>query len=428
MYNHANPSLTTVSNPEEVNSVDFNQDNTCLALSTSYGYRIFSIIARYNPITDAINNRDMVEMLHSTKVTSGLGVIMARMLYCTSLLVLVYAKNPKMLVIEDASMKKVRCERVLGANIVRIELNRARLAVLTADGILQVFDLGTMKLLISFSILPSDTPKSVLCTPEAREPGRFFVLSTATHSPLPGQNYTSRNPWLVCRDPECVGAVKIYNCSTMKMENIIKAHHHEISQMVIGTVDADGSDRRQKEILATSSMKGTLIRLWSLPACTPLRDLRRGMSSSMIYSLAINAQGSNLAVSSSTGTIHIFNISNMCLSAATNESTVSDIVSESASSTSSTTNQSKSSKFLRSYTRIRPWKGEPKQGKLSRNSLVFLSTDSNDRLLIKCGTSIQVYEIGTNKAKPSLSLTYDLMKIANTEEAKQFQNETTIDM
>lgn len=445
MHNN-NYSLVSENNrqeEEEVHSVDFNQDNSCVALGTSYGYRIFSINARYEngTPTGSINNngsgnssstREMVEMLHSTKVTMGGGVIMARMLYCTSLLVLVYGKNPRMLAIEDASMKKVRCERSFGADIVRIELNRTRLAVFTADGMLQVFDMTSMKLLAIFSIVPLNNPTNALSSPESREPGRYFALSTITHSPLPGQSFIkNRNPWLVCRDPDCVGAVKVYNCNSMKMENIVKAHHHELSQIVIGTIDVAVSTHYQNEILATTSTKGTIIRIWSLPDCAPLCNLRRGMNASNIYSVAMNPQGSLLAVSSSSGTIHIFDISSKCIPALASETISSDQGSVSDSSTSSSTGQTKKSKLLRSHAKIRPWLGnkmDSKLGKPPRNTLAILPTDGNDKLIVRSGTCIHAFVLNNSKSSSRPVVAYDLLRIAKKEETIQRDGSAILDM
>lgn len=63
------------------------------------------------------------------------------------------------------------------------------------------------------------------------------------------------------------------------------------------------------KLVVTSSIKGTLIRLWDARSATLLRELRRGTDSADIFSLAIHPQGAAVAAASDKGTVHIWNFS-----------------------------------------------------------------------------------------------------------------------
>lgn len=61
-------------------------------------------------------------------------------------------------------------------------------------------------------------------------------------------------------------------------------------------------------MLATASVKGTVVRVFSIPSGELLFSLRRGSSSANIYSIAFNKDSSILAVSSDKGTVHLFKL------------------------------------------------------------------------------------------------------------------------
>lgn len=294
--------------PEKIHSCNFNQDNTCLSLATTHGYRIFSIAAN-------AQHNDAIGLIHSSVIQADTydvdgkgkgGVQIAKMLYCTSLLAIVYANNPRLLSIEDASAgnattatkspngNTVRCERAFGSRIIRVELNRRRLVVLTSDGLLHVFDLSSMRLLkslcVSLNAIPTSTSVSDDVVMNDFMPlCNSFALSNAE---------TAQSNWLVCRNAENVGAIQVYNTIGVRMENMAKVHVGEIQAMSIGP--------GKSELLATASTKGTVIRVWSLPDCRALYSFRRGRNPCTVYSLAFNLTNSRLAVSSNSGTVHLF--------------------------------------------------------------------------------------------------------------------------
>lgn len=83
------------------------------------------------------------------------------------------------------------------------------------------------------------------------------------------------------------------------MTNIIQAHKTPISSLALNSTGS---------LLATSSDKGTVIRVFSVPGAQKLYQFRRGTYNAKIYSIAFNAVSSLLAVSSDTETVHIFKL------------------------------------------------------------------------------------------------------------------------
>jgi autophagy-related protein 18 len=80
---------------------------------------------------------------------------------------------------------------------------------------------------------------------------------------------------------------------------VVEAHKSPLSCV---SLNNDGT------LLATSSDKGTIIRVFSVPRAQKLYQFRRGTYPCKIYSMAFNLNSTFLAVSSATETIHIFRV------------------------------------------------------------------------------------------------------------------------
>ncbi|KAJ8113644.1 hypothetical protein OPT61_g4276 [Boeremia exigua] len=117
---------------------------------------------------------------------------------------------------------------------------------------------------------------------------------------------TVNNPFGLCElgstivafPGRAVGQVKLFNLSTHNV-SIIPAHESPLRALSLS---------QDCSALATASEAGTLLRLWSFPACTKLMELRRGVDPAIILSLAFSPSGTTLAVTSDKSTLHIFDL------------------------------------------------------------------------------------------------------------------------
>lgn len=94
------------------------------------------------------------------------------------------------------------------------------------------------------------------------------------------------------------GQLKIYHLSTGNV-SIIPA-----STSALRCIALSADESR----IATASEAGTLVRIWSFPACTKTHELRRGVDPAMILGLAFSPSGTSVAVSSDKGTLHVFDL------------------------------------------------------------------------------------------------------------------------
>jgi WD40 repeat protein len=66
---------------------------------------------------------------------------------------------------------------------------------------------------------------------------------------------------------------------------------------------------RDGKLLATTSSKGTLVRIWDTWSGDQINELRRGADQAMISDISFDPQNQIVAVASDKGTIHLFNMS-----------------------------------------------------------------------------------------------------------------------
>ncbi|KAH7063171.1 WD40-repeat-containing domain protein [Macrophomina phaseolina] len=119
---------------------------------------------------------------------------------------------------------------------------------------------------------------------------------------------TTNNPWgLCCLNKDIVvfpgrtpGQVQVLELSTRNV-SIIPAHSNSLRAL---SLSPDGT------IIATASEHGTLIRLWSVGSCAKLGEFRRGVEGATIFSIALSPSNAFMAVTSDTGTLHIFDLPN----------------------------------------------------------------------------------------------------------------------
>eukprot|EP00127_Corallochytrium_limacisporum_P007016 Clim_evm24s240 gene=Clim_evmTU24s240 len=107
---------------------------------------------------------------------------------------------------------------------------------------------------------------------------------------------------LVCFPGRNDGHVLVGQLSDRKIKqpyDIIAAHQSPVARLCL---NSEGT------VLATASVKGTIIRLFHTPSRTRIREFRRGMDMAMIHSLAFSPGMMSLVALSDKGTGHIFTL------------------------------------------------------------------------------------------------------------------------
>jgi len=84
-----------------------------------------------------------------------------------------------------------------------------------------------------------------------------------------------------------------------KETQVIQAHNNALTQIIL---NLEGTR------LATSSEKGTLIRVFDTKTGSQLRELRRGADKAEIFSLAFHPTSKWICVSSDKGTVHLYGL------------------------------------------------------------------------------------------------------------------------
>ncbi|KAK7920183.1 hypothetical protein PG985_008205 [Apiospora marii] len=259
-----------------LNFVTFNQDDSCLAVGTSKGFRIFHT----DPFNKIFSSDDG-------------DITIIEMLFSTSLVAIIL--SPRHLIIQNTKRASIICELTFPSAVLAVRLNRKRLSVVLEDEI-YLYDISNMSLLTNIATSPNPnkivalSPSSENCylaypLPKSREDGPD---KRPAHAP-PASLYA----------PVTTGDVLIYDTLTLKAVNVIEAHRSPLSFI---EMNSDGT------LLATASETGTIIRVFSVPKGHKLFQFRRGTYPSTIYSMSFNMASSLLCVSSTTDTVHIFRL------------------------------------------------------------------------------------------------------------------------
>ena len=202
------------------------------------------------------------------------------MLKRTNVLALVGSgKNQKFssdkLIIWDAHRSKIFSELRFFSEILKVKIKIDRIIVTTIDSKLYVLNMSTLEILNIFQTYENKKG--------------LFGLS-------------SDDKALVIAFPyKHSGYVKVKNYNCPLNVPAINAHDGNISNIAIN---------HEGTLLATSSEKGTLIRIFSTHNGELIQELRRGAKTAEIYNICFDYNNKFIACASSSNTIHIISIYN----------------------------------------------------------------------------------------------------------------------
>ena len=258
----------------------FNQDSSCFCIGTERGF----IIYKSSPLND----------YYIRELNGGIGLI--TMFNNSNLVGLVgggkrpYSALNKLVIWNDATSKPI-FEITVDFKIKNIKVKNSLIAIVGKKKI-KIYYYNSLEDIMSYKDI--DT----IVTPENRNGVFSMNLEPKKH--------------IIAYPTKNIGEIMIKtyfkkknNIDESEEEKIISksqnipAHQSEVTVMALNP---------QGDILASVSQKGSLIRLFDTSTGETLRGLRRGTDSAEIYSINFDKTSQYVLVTSSKGTVHIFNI------------------------------------------------------------------------------------------------------------------------
>ena len=359
-------SNSNINHPVTINYINFNQSGSCISVGTSKGVSIFNCepFGRFYKGNDEINNSETnnstSESIHTSEsVLSSNGSFgIVEMVYNTALLVCVglgeqISLSPRKLKLINTRKKKTIVEFTFHSAILSIRMNKSRMVILLKSQI-YIYDITTMKLL--HIIETSDNPLGIIDVSQVTD-NRYNpqilcysspqkVISSEISNHLTTNNITLLNnignnhhlnlpklqeiPGEDSNDFEIQGPnnptsnaqgdIVVFNLVTLQPTHVINAHKAPIS-----TFKLNSKGTR----LATSSTKGTIIRVFDITKGVKRYQFRRGTYNTKIHCLAFDKTDQFLLCCSSNLTVHIFKMvdsddNNNNNSNSDNDSTIDD--------------------------------------------------------------------------------------------------------
>lgn len=287
--------------------VAFNQDASCVVLASPQGFRVYncSPFGRFYNSEDSLGPRD---------------VGLAEMLFSTSLVVITgggEADSPRRLAVINTRKSQEAakiCELFFSRSVRAVQLNRQRLVVVM-DTEIAIYNIANMKLLHTLETVANRLAVASI-TPTA---GIGKRSAASGESPVTAEDLASSatGNWLAypagpplkhhVSPPAGAGQaplapqgdVVIFDLDTLSPVTVIRAHR---SPLIKVELNEDGT------LLATTSNRGTLVRVFAVPSGTLLYEFRRGSYHTRVYSLAFSLGSKLLCVSSATQTVHIYRL------------------------------------------------------------------------------------------------------------------------
>jgi len=250
----------------------FNQDYSCFSVGSSTGYSIF--------------NCDPFQETAHRYFGSSAGVGIVEMLFRCDILALVGGgPHPhwpvSTVVLWDDDQAELKYQLQHQSPVLNVRLRRDMVGVVLSDSVLVYGG-------------PHSADPSALLHRFSTTPNPSGMLSLSPHS---------TSAVLAAPSSSSTGSVTLAIMDTAApatmQQMTVAAHDNPISQL---TLSFDGSR------MASTSAKGTLIRIFCTQSGQLLQELRRGLSSASIFSLAFTIDATVICCASDAGTVHIFSL------------------------------------------------------------------------------------------------------------------------
>jgi autophagy-related protein 18 len=196
----------------------------------------------------------------------------------------------------NARTSKTLCELSFVTPVLSVLMNRRRLLVVSETKI-HIYELPHVKLLHSIDTALNPRALCALASgPSCRVAYPQHGSDADDASDLLG-SVKSNSPPSSSAASTSSGTVVLFDALTLQNITLVRAHKGAIAALAFND---SGS------LLATASARGTVIRVFALPAGTVAYTCRRGTYSANIRSLAFAHDAPLLCAASQTGTIHVF--------------------------------------------------------------------------------------------------------------------------
>ncbi|GFP85472.1 autophagy-related protein 18b [Phtheirospermum japonicum] len=256
--------MANQSSSHPVLCASFNQDNSCFAIGTRDGFKIFDC--------------DTGRLLYERVVGA---FIIVEMLYRSSLLAIVGAGeqpalSPRRLCLFNTISGTPLRELNFLTSILAVRVNRKRLIVVLLDQT-YIYDVNSLEIKRIIDTVPN---AQGLCAFSANMDNPYVALPASTVK----------------------GSVLVYNVMDLQSHSEIHAHRSPLAAM---TFSSNGM------YIATASEQGTIIRVHLISEATKSYSFRRGTYPSTIFSLSFGPSADLpdiLLAASSSGSVHIFSL------------------------------------------------------------------------------------------------------------------------
>lgn len=288
--------------PDNILYLSFNLDGSCFNVGHTNGFLIYNT----DPLKlkfklSGIGEIKIVEILNKTNIVAIVGTY----------------KNenypPNQIMIWDDMTHNVIGLSIFKEEIIKVKINLDKLIILT-DTRIHVLNMKTLEETDQFPLNMKTLDKTdhfPLNTCEYSYPiERINSNNNVNFTDLIAISGNNNNTTVLAWPNNKIGEVniKIYTTTTTEkdkshanQDSVHKINCHK-SHIQCLTLNADGT------ILATASIKGTLIRLFNAKTGKQLQEVRRGSTNAIIELIRFSKNSKYLCVSSDKDSIHLFEI------------------------------------------------------------------------------------------------------------------------
>ena len=247
--------------PRLLTAARFNQQATHLAFATSDAkWRIVNCYPSFQPCQVSVGGCSVISMLFSSSLVALVGGGDRA------------DDSPRRLKLWNACTQSSVFELTFASAILNVVMNKKRLLVVLEEAV-HIFELGTMKLLTTLDTAPN--PHGVCALSVNAEASLTAVLPSGTA-------------------PNWQGKLVIFDAAHAHPIRTLDAHQSRIQCV---SIDYQG------ELMATASVKGTVVRVFQLSTGACLHKFRRGHAPATVHSLAFAVP----SLSTIAGTSHSAN-------------------------------------------------------------------------------------------------------------------------